>query len=181
MDGHILFDERMVYAEDTMFSFLFGLICKGTLVLEACLYFYFQNPNSVMHSFNAVKHSWSMLRLAKEYKRYYENLSDETIKGNYIRAVQNFCRDLCFYCNDISDCRKILKKLKDNKYYPFGIYWKQYIIDKKLSALNNLLNWCFGLVSIEPVFWFCWYLCELLLKKNKKYKFDEKIYNDIYK
>ena len=137
-----------------------------------------------MHKIDAASHAYSMLRLAIEYKKNQLNLSDSKIKDRmafaYIRAMQAFCRDLCLYFNNKNSVRKILVILKERKLYPFGIDWSNFRIDKKQSLKNDILNWMFALISIEPIFWIQWFLCGILFKNMRNnQKFDVSVFADL--
>ena len=180
-ENGFLFDEDMKYAEDTLFLSNIKLKCKNVLIIEDICYYYFKRQTSSMHKIDAASHAYSMLRLAIEYKKNQQNLSDSQIKDRmafaYTRAMQAFCRDLCLYCNDKNSVLEILEILKDRKLYPFGIDWSNFRIDRKQSLKNDILNWMFALMSIEPIFWVQWFLCGKLFKKMRQnQKFDVSVF-----
>ena len=182
-DNGFLFDEDMKYAEDTLFLSNIKLKCRNMLVIEDICYYYLQRQTSAMHKTDAASHAYSMLRLAIEYKKNQQNLSDtqsrKKMKFAYTRAMQAFCRDLCLYCNDKNSVRKILALLKEKRLYPFGIDWGNFRIDKKQSLKNDILNWMFALMSIEPIFWIQWFLCGVLFKNMRKnQKFDVLVFSN---
>ena len=176
-DNGFLFDDDMKYAEDTLFLSNIRLKCRNMLVIEDICYYYYQRQTSAMHKIDAASHAYAMLRLAIQYRTNQQNLSDMQLKKRmkfaYTRAMQAFCRDLCLYCNDKKSVREILEILKDRKLYPFGIDWSNFRIDRKQSLKNDILNWMFALISIEPIFWMQWFFCGKLFKNMRKnQKFD---------
>lgn len=180
-DNGFLFDEDMRYSEDTLFLSRVKLICRNQILIEDICYYYYQRQTSALHKINAAYHAYCMLRLAIEYKKNQEYLSDSHSKVRmafaYTRAMQAFCRDLCLYCNDKKLVGEILAILKERKLYPFGIDWCNFRIDKKQSLKNDILNWMFALISIEPIFWIQWFLCGKLFKNMRKnQKFDVHVF-----
>ena len=181
IDNGFLFDEDMKYSEDTLFLSRVKSKCRNQLIIEDTLYYYYQRQTSALHKINASNHAYCMLRLAIEYKSNQENISDSKAKDRmafaYTRAMQAFCRDLCLYCNDKKSVREILEIIKDRKLYPFGIDWSNFRIDRKQSLKNDILNWMFALISIEPIFWMQWFFCGKLFKNMRKnQKFDVSVF-----
>lgn len=166
-----LFEEDMKYAEDTLFLAQFKMKCKNQLIIEDACYYYYQRPTSAMHGINANEHVFCMLRLAIEYRSMLIHSSDSQVKSRmqhaYTRAMQALCRDLCLYCNNKQTVREILKLLKERKLYPFGIDWGNFRIDRKQSLKNDILNWMFALISIEPIFWLQYLICGKLFSSKR--------------
>lgn len=171
IENSLYFDTTMKYGEDTLFIAKYRMCCKELLVInKPIVYYYFQNSNSAMGKLNASEHCKCMLKLAVAYKQMSETCDDDDrhrLSNAHIRAMQACCRDLCLYCNDYNFVKNIIKLLKLNKLYPFGIDYGNFRIDLKQSRKNDILNWMFGLISIEPYFWLCWHMChKFITKKN---------------
>lgn len=176
-DNGFLFEEDMKYAEDTLFLAKAKMKCKNQLVIEDALYYYFQRSASAMHGINANEHVFCMLRLAIEYRSMQMYSSESKVRNRmqhaYTRAMQALCRDLCLYCDDRKTVREILKLLKERRLYPFGIDWSNFRIDRKQSLKNDILNWMFALISIEPIFWLQYLICgKLFSSKRTDQRFD---------
>lgn len=172
-----LFEEDMKYSEDTLFLAKVKMKCVNQLIIEDVCYYYYQRPTSAMHGINANEHVFCMLRLAMEYRSMQMHSSDSKIKKRmqhaFTRAMQALCRDLCLYCDDRKTVREILKLLKERKLYPFGIDWSNFRIDRKQSLKNDVLNWMFALISIEPIFWLQYLICgKLFSGKRTDQRFD---------
>ncbi|MBR2335327.1 MAG: glycosyltransferase family 2 protein [Clostridia bacterium] len=183
LHNSMFFDEKMKYSEDTLFLARFYTLCKTTVAFNAPIYYYFQRSQSAMNNVNAVAHCYCMLKLCSEYEKMNVSAKDELVKKKtknaYIRSMQNCCRDLCIYCNDFSFVKVFMKILKKNRRYPFGIDSKQFKRDKKQSFKNDLMNWFFGLLSFEPYFWICWFLCGIAFKSKRTQKFSLEAFNDV--
>lgn len=176
-DNGFLFEEDMKYAEDTLFLAKAKMKCKNQLVIEDALYYYFQRSASAMHGINANEHVFCMLRLAIEYRSMQMYSPESKVRNRmqhaYTRAMQALCRDLCLYCDDRKTVREILKLLKERRLYPFGIDWSNFRIDRKQSLKNDILNWMFALISIEPIFWLQFLICgKLFSSKRTDQEFD---------
>ena len=116
-----------------------------------------------------------MIKLAKFYKTESGHASEKVAKrmsNAYIRAMQAFCRDLCLYCSDKNSVRDVMHLLKSKSFYPYGVDKGNFRIDKRQSLKNDIMNWVFGLLSIEPYFWLCWIACSIIRKRGKTFIFN---------
>lgn len=181
--NHITFDETMKYAEDTLFLARFRPICDSTLLVRTHIYYYYQRRNSSMHDIDVIQHTICMLKLAKIYKSNFFHSEEikKRLDNAYIRTMQAFCADLCLYCSNKSIIKEILQLLKINGYYPFGIDKGNFRIDKRQSRKSDLMNWVFGLLSVEPYFWICWKACSLIRKRSTEARFEIDDFAEILK
>lgn len=77
LDKNIRFNEQMKYGEDTLFSYYFYLASsrKHAKINEA-IYFYRDNPHSVMHKKDLKsknRHCLDLIEMSRIYKRIYES------------------------------------------------------------------------------------------------------------
>ena len=161
----IYFDVSLKYAEDTLLLVRFRTVCKSVLLIDIPLYYYYQRNGSAMQDIDAAQHALCMLKLAEVYKTESRHVSEEVrnrMSNAYIRAMQAFCRDLCLYCSDKNTVKDIMYLLKSKSFYPYGIDRGNFKIDKRQSTKNDIMNWMFGLLSIEPYFWLCWRTCSII-------------------
>ena len=177
IENGIDFDESMKYAEDTLLLARFSSVCKSILLIDIPVYYYYyyQRSGSAMKEVDIVQHALSMIKLAKVYKTESIHASEEVAKrmsNAYIRAMQAFCRDLCLYCSDKNSVRDIMHLLKSISFYPYGVDKGNFRIDKRQSIKNDIMNWMFGLLSIEPYFWLCWRACSIIRTRGKTFIFN---------
>lgn len=173
---NIYFHEDMKYAEDTLFLAEYRTKCKDVAVCEAIIYFYYQRSDSAMNKIDAVQHHICMYKLAGAYHHLLLAANTEqiysTMKNAKIRAMQACLSDLCLYCSNKQYVKAFIKKIKNEKLYPFGIDWGNYRIDRRQSIKNDILNWIFGMLSVEIYFWCCWYFFKSFRRRTISQKFD---------
>lgn len=172
----IFFREDMKYAEDTLFLAEYRTKCNEVAVCEETIYFYYQRNGSAMHKIDALEHHMCMYKLAVAYYNFALKADNKRIhssmKNAKIRAMQACLRDLCLYCSNKQYVKAFIKKIKSENLYPYGVDWGNYRIDRRQSIKNDILNWIFGMLTVEIYFWCCWYFFEIFRRRTISQKFD---------
>ena len=157
-------------------------------ITTAPIYYYLQRQESVSHAVNAPLHNACMYKLAKEYRQLsIESFENNTLaiqkrfKNAQLRAMQSLMSGLCLSCDDKEFIKTLIKRLKKEKLYPYGIDWKQFKRDKKQSLKADMMNWVFGFLSIKPYFWICYFSLSPIRKKKQSHTpFKLQDYEDNY-
>lgn len=154
VSNSILFNEKMIAQEDTLFFFEFGLKAKRIFCFAEWAYLYRQRATSVMHSRTperAIRYYTSMQEMYRIYNQYYCNgriEERELIKNKLNHMRQNLALTLAAI-NDSIFVKRELKKLIEDDIYP---YPKNYINPVGFQRLITFLLprkwgfWCLHLL-----------------------------------
>lgn len=153
ISNNIVFNEKMIAQEDTLFYYEFGLRTKQVFHFKECAYIYRQRSDSVMHSHNAdraFKYYNSMKEMYRVYMKYYtSNLSTnrEQLEEKLLHMRQNLALTLAGV-NNSHLVKEELKLLKQQKLYP---YQTNFFQKKRFSKILDYLlkrEWGFWLLHI---------------------------------
>lgn len=93
--NNIMFDETMIIGEDFWFNFGCLKVAQSLSFINECLYFYYQNADSIMHNIdnNSYEH-WviNRKRLIEENEKLNFDIDYNKFYKNFIYKVIVFCR-----------------------------------------------------------------------------------------
>lgn len=153
MRNKLLFNEKMIAQEDTLFYYEFSQNTDVVIRYNQPCYIYRQRLTSVMHSKSderSVKYYRSMQEMYDVYATYLKS-------GNYkneellCKKIHHMKQNLAFMLALISDTgfvKSELKALKSNKLYPYKL--RIQALKGKEPFLRRVMTFC---LPIEPVFW----------------------------
>lgn len=124
ISNNIVFNEKMIAQEDTLFYYEFGLQTNQIFHFKESAYIYRQRSDSVMHSHNAkraLQYYYSMKEMYRVYMKYYTSalsLNRNQLKEKLEHMRQNLALTLVGV-NDTSFVREELQTLKKQKIYPY--------------------------------------------------------------
>jgi len=126
INNHIKFNEEMKYAEDTLFSYYFYMASERKhAIIDEVLYFYRDNPSSVMHAKNLDalnRHCLDLIKLGRIYKSICEldEIQDERKKAETARRQSEAIQEALWMLPQTSfEFNDIINDLKKEKLYPY--------------------------------------------------------------
>lgn len=160
IDNNIRFLEHLHYSEDVLFGFRAALCSKRAAKTDSVLYYYYQRPDSAMHSKNHRKHAESMHLLAKEY----DKMAEEYKNSSFLKAIESkrayAVKGMIFSLiqqGDIELLREKLDMVTKEGLYPFPFL---------LESLRNNQTWKQVFINYVSFLFPCrWYvmLCVRLM------------------
>ncbi|MDD6564098.1 MAG: glycosyltransferase [Clostridiales bacterium] len=174
----IMFDEKMKYAEDTYFEYLFFCEAykanKKRIVMDCAVYNYRQvstSATNIKNKDSKIKHLRDMMILTEHYRedinRYDNSYLKEHTICRYCLSMQAYLWDLSMNAN-YSEIKKEIKNLKERGLYPYPI---KFFSRKTKSTKRMLINYLTFLYPIK-IYYLLWCRMIGILRKlqNKRSK-----------
>ncbi|MBQ2815782.1 MAG: glycosyltransferase [Clostridia bacterium] len=167
-ENNLLFQEKMIAQEDTLFYYEFSLRLDNIIKYSQPCYIYRQRKTSVMHSKScerSIKYYVSMRIMYDVYNNHLIN-DDYKDKQVLLNKIHHMKQNLAITLAGIPDTEYVkqeMKGLKKEKLYPFP-FRKQAL----KSNENLLIRLLFFLQPIKPFFWLLHIIYKLKFKRLGK-------------
>lgn len=138
VDGRY-FEESINFAEDRMFNL--DVICNNlrmtTVVIDEKLYYYFQRPDSAVHSLSA-EHNLPLAR--KLYERLKQSKNNDEIKKVYLMEMIARCLSAKYMCMFLSNKKQITEECNEMLGYSVRELWKNKVCSSKEKIVYSVFG-----------------------------------------
>lgn len=153
--GSYRFDTSMKYAEDTLFAQTIALNNPKCLCVQGKIYYYRENPESVMRNRDFHVVAACMLKLALHHKRY---LDDGRFQGEEKRIEKWCARSTAaymYYLLRAGDTDYPFNELKAQGLWPYKKEWNllRPHLTSKTGIKGTLSGWSLFFVGFRPCWW----------------------------
>lgn len=170
----ITFCEDMAYCEDALFQYYVWLNMRQdrSIHINNVLYYYRNRTSSASHVINVKKITKQVscfMQIAKIYQQEADKIEDKkkkkATKQRQYLAVMN---GLTFMPESSLDKKNVLKKLKEEKLYPFPFLWRHIKESKGIKA--KILEFIRNLFKFKCIYFLYYKIAKKkqIIKKHKK-------------